>query len=196
MGMSITIQNDMQYITRKLVKLFFNWFYKIRPPEMVQYWKTKDSAKAKVVHDTDGSVKMQIQGEKYLYPGFPRGHILEGSLAKLKHKVKNAMFNEALAEIQGAMPDMMPPEKMVPAVRELWRVMTDLENAEVVDDMKGRIKLIKKVICFFLQEDDAYRFRFQWVIERMNMKQVKLTKADKYYFRGKYFKVDHDKFDY
>ena len=163
---------------------------------MVQYWKHKDSARAKVFHDTDGSLKMAIEGEKYAFPGFPRGHVLSGSLAKVKHKIKNAMFNEVFEEMQAALPDMIPPEKMAPAVRELWRVLEDVENAEVTEDMKGRIRLIKKVLCFFLQEDDAYRFRWQWVMERLDMKKVKLSKADKYYFRGKYFKVDHSRYEY
>lgn len=183
-----------------IIKSFFNIFYKYRPPEMVKYFLTQDSARAKVLQDKDGALKMEIEGEKYLFPGFPRGPVLTGPLAKLKHKVKNMVFNQVFAELETMAKDMnadmVPEEKMVPAVRELHRVLQELENAEVVDDMKGRIRLIRKVVCFFLQEDDAYRFRYQWVMERLDMKKVKLSKADKYYFRGKYFKVDHDKFDY
>ena len=167
---------------------------------MVEYWKRGETARAKVTHGTDGSLKMQIEGEKYMLPGFPRGHVLTGSLAQLKHSVKNMVFNQVYAELEkmaGDMSaDMIPPEKMAPAVRELWRAMEDLENAEVVPDMKARIRLIRKVICFFLQEDDAYRFRWQWLMERIDIKKVRLTKEDKYFFRGKYFKVDHEYFDY
>lgn len=186
----------MNFLKRKLIKLFFNFWFKIKPPEMVEYWKRKDTARAKVFRDEDGSIKMQIEGEKYAYPGFPRGHVLYGSLASLKKKIKNAVFNEVFAEMQKALPDMIPPEKMAVSVRELWRVLEDLENAEVVPDMKGRISLIKKVLCFFLQEDDAYRLRWQWAMEKLNMNKIKLSKADKYYMRGKYFKVDHDRWDY
>ncbi|MBF83510.1 MAG: hypothetical protein CL489_03435 [Acidobacteria bacterium] len=190
----------MNRITKFFIRKFFNSFYKIKPPEMVQYWKKNDSARAKVGIDKEGTLKMYIEGEKYAYPGFPRGHVLTGPLAKLKTKVKNRVFNEVFAELekmaQDSNADMLPPERMSPAVRELNRVLEELENAEVVPDMKGRIKLIRKVICFFLQEDDAYRFRFQWALPRLNMKKIKLTKEDKYYFRGKYFKVDHDKFEY
>lgn len=185
---------------KSLLTPFYNIWYRFFPPEMVKYWKTKDMARAKVTHSDDGSLQMKIEGEKYPFPGFPRGHILTGSLAKIKHTIKNMVFNKAFAELEKMesqiSTDSVPPEKMSPAVRELHRVLNELENAEVVPDMKGRIRLIRKVICHFLQEDDAYRFRFQWVMEHLDMKKVKLTKEDKYYFRGKYFKVDYDHFDY
>lgn|SRR3990167_3578035 len=190
----------MNWIFKKLIKFFFKYYFKIRPPKTVKYYKTQDAARAKVVHADDGSLQMQIEGEDMIFPGFPRGHVLTGPLAKVKHSLKNMVFNQVFEELEknvkdyGA--DMMPPEKMVPAVREFHRVLEELENAEVTDDMKGRIRLIRKVLCFFLQEDDAYRFRLQWVLERINMKKMKLSDADKYYFRAKYFKVDHDIFDY
>ncbi len=185
---------------KKLIKIWFNFWYKIRPPESVEYWKNGDYAKAVVGSDKNGAQNMRIEGEKYDYPGFPRGPILTGPLAKLKHKVKNMVFNKVFGELEDMAKDMkydmLPPEKMCKSVRELDRVFQELEDAEVVADMKGRIQLIRKVMTFFLQEDDAYRMRWQWMMERLNMKKVKLSKADKYYFRGKYFKVDHDKYDY
>lgn len=190
----------MDYIIRKVTRWFFNRLYKARPPEQVSYYKNKDAVHAKVVQNENGAMEMEIKGEKYNYPGFPRGHVLIGPLANLKHKIKNSVFNQVFGEIEimakEMQYDMLPPEKMSPSVRELWKVLEELEAAEVVPDMKGRIALIRKVLCFFLQEDDAYRFRYQWVMERLDLSKVKLTKADKYYFRGKYFKVDHDKFDY
>lgn len=190
----------MNWILQKLTRWFFNRWYKVKSPETVKYWNWGDAAKAKVTTAPDGHFQMEIQGEKYPYPGFPRGHVLSGPLAGLKHKVKNMVFNTVFAEIEKMADemkhDMVPEERMVPSVKELHRVLTDLENAEVVGDMKGRIALIRKVLCFFLQEDDAYRFRYQWAMERLDISKVKLSKADKYYFRGKYFKVDHDHYDY
>lgn len=160
--------------------MFFNFLFKYKPPEMVSYWKRNDVAKAKMINQPDGSMGMKIDGEKYIYPGLPRGHVLTGPLAKLKHTIKNRVFNQVFDElgqmVEGMKIDMTPPEKMVPAVRELWRVLQELEDAEVVPDMKGRIRLIKLVLTFFFQEDDAYRFRFQWVIPRLDMKKIKLTR--------------------
>lgn len=180
-----------------LIRSFFNLYYKFRPPEMVSYWKTKDAVKAKILQRKDGSMGMQIEGEKYIYPGFPRGHVLTGALAKLKHSVKNMVFNQAFAEIQkmadAHSTDMLPPEKMVPAVRHIWETFEKLEECEVVPDMKARMALIKKVLTFFLMEDDAYRFRAQLFLDLIDQKKIKLSKEDMYYFRAKYYKPDRYK---
>jgi hypothetical protein len=185
---------------KKYFKWFYNVWYRFFPPEMLDYTKHADGVPAKVIRMKDGSYGMQMKGEKYVQTGIPRGHILLGPLAKMKHKLKNMVFNQVFAELEKMSAehetDMMPPEHQKPPVRELYRVLLELENAEVTPDMKGRIKLIRKVLTFFLQEDDAYCLRFQWVMERLDMKKIKLTDADKYFFRAKYFKVDHSHFDY
>jgi len=183
------------------LKWFYNWYYKFRPPEAVSYWKYGDAARAKVgTNEKTGEVQMEIEGEKHAYPGFPRGPVLMGPLARVKKKLKEVVLNRTFAELEKMAADtkyeQLPPDKMNIAVREFNRVLIELEDAEIVGDMKKRMKNLRKVLIFFLQEDDAYRMRWQWIMERLNMKKVKLTKADKYYFRGKYFKVDHHKFDY
>src|SRR3990167_3364784 len=127
---------------RKLIKFFFNWFYKIKPPEMVSYWKNTEMTQAKLIEGKDGSYQMAVKGEKYALPGFPRGHVLNGPVAAIKSKVKNMVFNQVFAELEkmskDANADMLPPEKMAPAVREFYRVLDLVENAEVVEDMKAR----------------------------------------------------------
>ena len=177
-----------------LIKTFYNTLYRFRPPEAVGYWKRGDSARAKVIHDKDGVLKMEIEGEKFLYNGFPRGHVLTGPLAILKNRVKNMVFNQAFAEIEKMAEEqkmnMLPPEKMVVAVRHIWETFEKLEDMEVVPDMKGRIKLIKTVLCYLLQEDDAYRARMQAFLWLIDQKKIKFSKEDKYYNRGKYFKQD------
>lgn len=237
---------------------------------MVRYWKTKDAVEAKVT-SIDGVTVMMMDGEDYPFPTFPRGYLLFGKLSKLKHEVKNQIFNDSWAKLEDGVDektvsreiirkilpkiyailaqhrfDMLPPQKMTPSVREIHRAFTKVapEHAKFRD-----------LICFILQEDDAYRFRLQWIVtyfgwlryffpikaferglmmlehgevigdmkERQRLlkrillsflkdenvrkkflaffrevdwSKVKLTKADKYFFRGKYFKVDLDKFDY
>ncbi len=240
---------------------------------MVKYWKHTVSVQAKVTTAPDGSMMMKMQGEDEPFPGFPRQFALFGDLSKLKHEIKNQIFNdawalwevgkekEAIAMVKGKVVeglkqylepmryDMLPPEKMVPAVKELWRVLSIMEKKE------PRLKWFKEALTLILQEDDAYRFRFQWCInifrprwwndpvklldialeelkhgeiigdmkERVNLFRVilimllkdehiksiffefcslldwdklKLTRADKYHFRGKWFRVDLDKFEY
>ncbi len=167
---------------------------------MVKYWKWGGVALAKVTKAPDGSDQMYIEGEDYAYPGFPRGHVLMNPLAKLKHAVKNKIFNDVFAELQimanDYKYDMAPREKMVPAVREIYDLLEFMEHMEVVDDMKKRISLIKMILTFFLQEDDAYRFRAQYFLSHIKQKKVALSDADKYYARGKYWKVDYDHYDY
>ena len=140
---------------------------------------------------------MDIKGEKYAFPGFPRGHVLTGGLSKLKKKIKDAVFNEVFAQIDKMYADIqfdsLPKDKMPSAVRHIWETFEKMEDMEVVDDMKGRIKLIKKVLCFFLESDDAYRFRAQMFLDLIDQKKIRLSKADLYYARGKYWKVDRYK---
>lgn len=276
----------------KIIRWFFNRLYRIRLPEMVQYWKTGDVARAKLVVLPDGSYAMLIEGEKYPLYGFPRGPVLFGPLARLKHLAKSLLFNQVwkmleekktieeivnyifgaaipvlLEEITKIKYDMFPPERLCPSVRELWRAFTVVENTIENKKLREDLKTLKEGFTFFLQEDDAYRFRAQWIakyinpknpfrkfyylvrrkpysfkeelktvldflghaeitpdmrgrskligrifllileipelenlieqlVKEINWKKLYLSPADKYYFRGKYFKVDLENFDY
>jgi hypothetical protein len=276
----------------KIIRLFFNRLYKIRLPQMVKYWKDGDSARAKLAVLQDGSYAMFIEGEKYPLYGFPRGPVLFGPLARLKYLAKNLVFNETwrrleenqseddillyifsdvrpilLQEIRKMKYDMFPPERLCPAIKELWRGMTVIEEGIKVKSLQEDFKTLKEGLTFFLQEDDSYRFRLQWmakfinpknpwrklyyiikrkpysfkeelksvfdligdaeivpdmkgreklikrivmffleqkelevwvekIIKELDWNKIELSKADTYYFRGKYFKVDHANFDY
>jgi len=265
----------------KLKRKFFNWFYLKFPPEMVQYWKRTQAIKAKVTKAPDGHYIMWMKGEKYPFPGFPRGWLLFGSLSKVKHIIKNFIFNDSWALLEEGTPeqkvinrvkdegmkkmieladlakyDMLPYEKMAPAVKEIWRAFTAVEK-KVGPETAKKVKAIKDCLTYVIQEDDGYRFRVQWLTnyfpqkkwfrkiylsafqkalemmehaevvgdmkerirllrrillvllkdkriyelfemfcEEMDWKKIKLSKADKYYFRAKYFKADFDKWDY
>lgn len=252
-------------------------YYKLigrNPAEMpmVQYWKDRDHVAAKVTKAGDGSLVMHLEGEKYPFPSFPRGHLLFGSLSKLKHEIKVQIFNdnwwkleagaskeEIIADIKRKLfnemaeiaelskYDMLPFESMTPSVREIYRAWTKVAPE--------RTYQLRDYLCFLIQEDDAYRFRIQWLVkwfgwfmkwhpiksfdyalkmlehgevigdmkerirllrrilliclEDKNIKElfiklfkeidwnkVKLTKADLYHFRGKYFKCDLDILEY
>lgn len=255
------------YIKRLLYKLLG------KTPDtmpMVRYWRTGDSVQAKVM-TIDGVSYMQMEGEDHLFPGFPRGHILFGKLSKLKHEIKNQIFNWTWEQLENCRQewavveelkqivfprvfemlkdhkyDMVPPEAMVPAVREIHRAWTKA--------VPGRLSSqLRDAFCYIIQEDDGYRFRIQFAVQYFSkwrnplkcfekamdmleiaevigdMKErerlwkrtfmlmlknkgirnaflrfykecdwnkVVLSEADKYFFRGKYFKVDLDKFEY
>jgi hypothetical protein len=180
-----------------ITRTFFNAWYRLFPPPMVSYWKRGDKARAKVIRREDGSFGMMIEGEKEIMPGFPRGHVLTGKLAEMKKAIKDSVFNAAFAQIErmaeDAKYDMMPPERMAPAVRHVWETFERMKEVEIVPDMKGRMALIQKVICHFIQEDDAYRFRAQLFLDMIDQRKIRLSKADAYYFRGKYAKPDRFK---
>src|SRR6185312_11364728 len=122
---------------------------KYKNPEMVKYWKTQDMVEAKVIRAPEGHYVMQMQGEKYPFPGYPRGSLLYGSLSPLKHEIKNQIFNEAWALLESGeeqekildhiktkligtiLPmgekfrfDMVPFEVLNPPVKEIHRAMT------------------------------------------------------------------------
>ena len=236
--------------------------------EMVKYWKTSEGVAAKITKK-DGVIIMQMEGEKYDFPGYPRGHILYGPLSKIKHEVKNQVFNESWALLDEGKDisthvrdklnniyelmemvqlDLLPPKRMVTPARELHRAWTKasptttklrdvlclilqeddayrfrlqwivgwmptwlfrfidpvqsfckalewLETAEVIDDMKERIRLFRRVFRAILK-DKKIHAEFTNLFREINWKKMKLSKADKYFFRGKYFKVDLDKFEY
>ncbi len=280
----------MYFIKRRILRFIFRMLRK-NPNDMpmIKYWRHVVAVQAKVTTAPDGSMRMDMAGEDEPFPGFPRSFSLFGELSKLKHEIKNQIFNDAWAllkegkkveaiqtvkrlvvngvKVRDDSPidsivftkgddlmnriryDMLPPEKMVPSVKEIWRVLTLMERKE------PRLKWLKETLCLIMQEDDAYRFRLQWIIgifrprwwnnpvklfeialeelkhaeivSDMKAKQVllktvlmliledeyikklffefcslidwnkiKLTQADKYHFRGKWFKVDLDKFEY
>lgn len=235
--------------------------------DMVQYWKFKEAVQAKVTTNRQGETVMYMDGEKEPFPGFPRGHLLFGSLSKLKHEIKNQVFNWAWEHLESNVPheeiiahikdlitsqlkdiielgkyDWVDYQKMNPSVKEIWRVLTEMEKKE------PKLRLFKIALTYVLQEDDGYRFRMQWMSEvwkgkhleralielenaevvrdmkekivllrrillliledpkirslydefcrKINWKKLYLTKADKYHFRGKWFKVDTLYFEY
>lgn len=268
-----------------MFKKILGWYYrkKYRNAEMVQYWRHGEAVQAKLTVAPEGHYVMHMKGEKYPFPGHPRGVLLYGPLSPLKHEIKNQIFNDTWAHLhkteftdsqwlselkEKVLPritaifdkgryDMVPVEKMVPAVRELWRALT------VVEEQTGNahVRTVKELICCIFQEDDAYRFRFQWMskffnpnawwravlgrdplkdfdlalsmleqgesvgdmkerqqllhrvlmfilkdagirncfnlfIKELDWNKVQLSRADKYFFRAKYFKVDWPKYQY
>jgi len=258
----------MSYFKKKFYKLI-----KKSPASMpmVKYWKYKDAVPAKITRDKQGHTIMKLEGEEYPIHGFPRAHLLFGSLSKLKHEIKNQVFNESWAKLEQGIPekeiisdikgklfkeipkyvetlkyDVMPPNKMCPAVREIHRAWTKvspetavlrdyltlilqeddgyrfrvqwiatfwkprwfrpnikafefalkmLEIGEVVGDMKERMRLLRRILLLLLK-DQNIRQKFDKFCKELDWSKVVMSEADKYHFRGKYFKVDLDLFEY
>lgn len=240
--------------------------------EQVSYWKTSDHTDAKLTHDKNGSLIMPMQDEKYPLTIFPRGYLLFGPLSKLKHEIKNQIFNDSWHKLENgespeeivrelrktAFPnifqiletmryDLIPYDVMNESIREIhrawpkgknserWRDILCLilgeddsyqfrlkflaerfcryrwlirdpaerlerafgiiEHAEVIDDMKERERLWARG-CLMLLKDPHIRSQFNLFCKNVNWKKLKMTKGDKYHFRGKYFRVDMDILEY
>lgn len=157
--------------------------------EMVKYWKHGEAVAAKVTQSEEGHLIMIMEGEKYPFPSFPRGHLLiKGAggefpdFSKLKHEIKNQIFNESwyalergedrkeiikriksklfneITEIADKLKyDMLPPSSMTPAVREIHRAWTKVAPESTYP--------IRDYLCLVLHEDDAYRFRVQYLVK-------------------------------
>lgn len=70
-----------------------------------------------------------------------------------------------------------------------------IERGEVIGDMKRKIKLLRRVLGVLL-EDKRVRSNFEAFFKEVKWNKVKITEADRYHFRGKYFKVDMDVLEY
>ena len=73
--------------------------------------------------------------------------------------------------------------------------LQELENAEVMEDMKGRIRLLRRVLMAVLK-DKKIRSLFLELWKEIDWKKLRLSEGDKYHFRAKYFKVDWLLFEY
>jgi hypothetical protein len=242
---------------------------------MTKYYKTNLTVDACLTENEDGAIIMKMAGEDYPFPGFPRSYLLMGTwqdrpfgpLSVLKHEIKWQIFNNNWARLEEGKPielreaiqniykiaetmkyDMLPPEKMLKGVREIHRAMTKVQEHTDID-----ILPLRDILCFILQEDDAYRFRVQWMIQifsifrnpvknldialqemeqaevvgdmkerirllrrimlevlkipklkrlfelffkEMKWKLLVIGEMEKYHFRPKWFRVDWDKFEY
>jgi hypothetical protein len=189
-------------IKRIILRLFYK-LIGMTPDKMpmVQYWKYKDSCAAKITKAKDGSTVMQLEGEKYPFPTFPRGHLLLGNkpgeyplFSQLKHQIKNKVFNDSWEMLQngeseeeivrhiksklfgdiagiaeGLKYDAIPPERMCPSVREIYRSWSKIAPKTTFP--------LRDYICFILQEDDAYRMRFQWLVKWFDFVKINPVKA-------------------
>ena len=88
---------------------------------MVQYWITSDASPAAITTNKDGATIMKIgdgdKREKYDFSGFPRSHMLFGPVSKIKHEVKNQIFNYAWYALE----EGKPKEEIIETIKGLIR---------------------------------------------------------------------------
>ena len=165
----------------------FNIFNK--PKERVVYGDKKGAEKARGrINPKTGEVELEIWGEKYPLRCFPRAHVLHGPImTKLKQGVKNLVIENLVNML---LPYKLPEGQWASSVKEIARVFDLMIEAEDEPSMKHLMRQFRDAAVMILQEDDAWRFRAQIFLQKLNMNKIKLDKSDKYYFRAKSFKVD------
>ena len=72
------------------------------------------------------------------------------------------------------------------------RALMYLEDAEIICDMKDKIRLLRRVLLLVLKDKNIKNL-FIKLFKELDWKKIQPRKADLYFFRGKYFKVDHRK---
>jgi hypothetical protein len=58
--------------------------------------------------------------------------------------------------------------------------------------MKERERLFKRIFLFMVKDSEM----FSKFLRETDWKKIRLTPADKYFFRAKYFKVDYPGYEY
>ena len=174
--------NTMIFII-KLKRWVKNLFIKKESISLERY--NLDRRRIKSVDITGDEKKLYISGSKYAMNAVPRREFLD-FLDPVKHKVEELIMDTVVKMVAKELPESLYSKP----IKEISRVFDELIEAETEAQMRTKWKKIKKFICAFLEEDVAYRYRFQWFIEHLDVSKVKLSDADKYYFRPKRFKVD------
>ena len=73
------------------------------------------------------------------------------------------------------LPHMTAEDQMAEPVREIARVINKGSEIEKISEIKELWDIGKAAVPNILQEDDAYRFRLQAVLQVMNMDKIKLS---------------------
>ena len=70
-----------------------------------------------------------------------------------------------------------------------------IERAEVIGDMKRKIKLLRRVLMLAL-EDPNMKDKFTKLFKEIDWNKVRIKEEERYHFRAKYFKCDLDVLEY
>jgi len=148
--------------------------------------KQHGQARAYVRENKKGERETVIIGEKYPLRGHSRAEMLEetdtgwfGKIAQIKDLTK--LMIKTLSDSEK---DMIPQDKLKIPVRAMAEVFDLLIEATETGYVKNTWKMMKKTLVSVAEEDDEYCFIMQWFFEKIakRMKDIKLSKADKYYF--------------
>ena len=138
-----------------------------------------------VFRRADGSNELHIENSKYPIKGVPRNSVLNEPLKAFKRMI----FRVAITMGSKLAPFENHDKNLSPAMKEVCRVFDMIAWAEGKPRMKMFWQTMKRMVKW-LDEDDAYRYRIQWFLGKLNMDKVRLDEGDTYYFRSKSFNLD------
>src|SRR3990167_4156693 len=76
-------------------------------------------------------------------------------------------------------------------IKDFRLALEELEHAEVMADMKGRIRLLRRVLLAIL-EHKKIKSLFLELCKEVDWEKMKLQESDKYHARAKYWRADLD----
>ncbi len=141
--------------------------------------RAKGAKVTPVTTPEEGGTFSNFQGGKYPFPGFPDSKAVNliGS-AKRMIPIGANIIDASLRGLQ----QEKDIKRMCKTAREIHRIFDIMIEREQVGYVKENFTKIRDMICFILEYDDAYRFRFQDAFSELNVDEIKLTTADKYWF--------------
>lgn len=80
--------------------------------------------------------------------------------------------------------------ELSPASRALWDLWDDLIRFERKERRREIFRKLRDLSVHFIEMDTAYRWRLQWLIQRIDKERFKLSEEDKYWF-GQSDHFDH-----
>lgn len=168
-----------------IIKIMFNLFKKKRE-QLKTPIKEYPKYVEKYTPDKEGKgMEMHIIGEKHAIKGQP-SHLTLQAIEMVKSLIDKIL----ISRLPAILINEVREDKMCIPVREMARAFDLIIEAEKLEGNKKRWRNYKKMFCFFLENDIAWRYRWQWFMEQLDMKKIRLSEADKYFFRVKNFRVD------
>ncbi len=133
-----------------------------------------------------GGQYLNMTNSKYPMRGVPRDSALVAIIGPFKKAATRLIRDMVLSVVAHEIRE----DRLSEPVREIARGFDLLSSAEGNLQYKLMWQDYKRAFCNFFEEDDAYRFRLQWMLTKLDLKKIKLNANDLYYFRAKRFNVD------
>lgn len=135
---------------------------------------------AKIERALAGHFLTHIVGDKFPMVGAPRQTSLW-----LMQPLK-IVAREVIGKLAGFYRQFAKkPEELTPAVKEIYRLFDVLKERENSPAMVQMWDDLRVLVCFFLEEDLAYRWRLQVLAEHVDLEKLKPSEEDRYYLERK-----------